>query len=166
MSATHARKEFHVSKASRDAHGFEDGLFESRGRVVFANFAAARRFATALNARNPARGARAGDVNAMGLIDEVLHALIAEYRAQHRPTLWAEALRMLEANLGRDAVHQALETFAADFPPLSVYRQRVTLREYMSGSSDGVPHKELLLEELLLLWLENHNPAFAPYKDL
>lgn len=166
MSATHARKEFHVSKASRDAHDFDDVLFGSRGRVVFANFAAARRFATALNARNPARGARAGDVNAMGLIDEVLHALIAEYRTQHRPKLWQEALQMLEANLGKDAVHKALETFAADFPPLAVYKNQVTLREYIVGASDGVPNKEVLLEEMLLLWCENHNPAFAPYKDL
>ena len=166
MSAIHARKEFHVSKASRDAHDFDDALFGSRGRVIFANFAAARRFATALNARSPARGARAGDLNAMGLIDEVLHALISEYRAQHKPMLWQEALHLLESNLGVQAVNKALETFAADFPPLAVFKGQVTLREYITGSSDGVPHKEILLEELLLLWLENHNPAFAPYKDL
>ncbi len=166
MSVTHARQEFHVSKASRDAHGFEEALFGSRGRVIFANFAAARRFATALNLKSPARGARAGDLNAMGLIDEVLHALMSEYRAQHKPTLWTEALQLLEANLGQEAVEKALETFAADFPPLAVFKNQVSLREYMTGSSDGVPHREVLLEELLLLWLENHNPAFAPYKDL
>ena len=166
MSVTHARKEFHVSKASRDAHGFDDALFGSRGRVVFASFKAARKFATALNTRTPARGARAGDLNAMGLIDEVLHALISEYRAQHKPRLWQEALQLLEANLGKSAVQRALETFAADFPSNAVFKRQITLHEYISGSSDGVPHKEVLLEEMLLLWLENHNPAFTPYKDL
>ncbi len=162
----HAHQEFHVSKASRDAHDFDDALFGSRGRVIFANFAAARKFATRLNERNPARGARAGDLNAMGLIDEVLHALIAEYRTQHRPKLWLEALQMLEGNLGSNAVEKALEMFAADFPPLAVYKGQITLREYLALSSNGVSHKEVLLEEMLLLWLENLNPAFAPYRDL
>ncbi len=166
MGASHAVKEFHVSKAARVAHGFEATLFSSRGRVVFANFAAARRFAVALNARQPSRGARAGDVNAMGLIDEVLHALIAEYRTRQRPTLWRDALSTLEGSLGARAVRETLTRFATDFPPAAVYRGETTVDAYLNGSSDGQPHTHVVLEEMLLLWLENNNPAFAPYKDL
>ncbi len=166
MSVPLGLKEFHVSAASRDAHGFDEAMFSSSGRVVFTNFAAARRFAQSLNARNPSRGARAGDVNAMGLIDEVLHALIAEYRTRQKPNLWREALQTLEATLGADRVAITLQTFGRDFPPVAVYQKRVTLQTYLKGSTDGVSNREVLLEEMLLLWLENQNPAFQPYQDL
>jgi predicted flap endonuclease-1-like 5' DNA nuclease/glycosidase len=166
MNVTRPLMEFHVSAASRRAHNFDEGLFASSGRVVFANFASARRFAQALNARNPQRGARAGDVNAMGLIDEVLHALIQEYRVRHKPNLWQEAFSKLEGSFGVGRVQVALEAFARDFPPLAVYQGRVTLEAYLNGSTNGVPNREVLLEEMLLLWLENQNPAFAPYQDL
>ncbi|HEX2864545.1 MAG TPA: alpha-amylase family glycosyl hydrolase, partial [Deinococcales bacterium] len=37
---------------------------------------------------------------------------------------------------------------------------------YLAGATDGVPNEELALEELLLLWLHNANPAFAPHREL
>jgi predicted flap endonuclease-1-like 5' DNA nuclease/glycosidase len=153
--------EFHLLRAARDRHRFDEALFTTTGRVVFADFAAARRFAATLNAVSPGRNARAGDINAMGLIDEVLHALLLEYRENHAPKLWTEALEALKTQYG-ERLDSTLEKFAQDFPPTAVYQNRQTLAQYMA-----VPqNKELLLEEMLLLWLENNNPAFAPYRDL
>jgi predicted flap endonuclease-1-like 5' DNA nuclease/glycosidase len=166
MSAPHALMEFHVSRAARELYAFDEALFGSRGRVIFANFAAARRFAAALNARDPSRGARAGDVNAMGLIDEVLHALIAEYRARQKPNLWREAVSALEETLGARAVRETLLRFVTQFPPASVYRGATTPEAYLNGMSGDQPHVHVALEEMVLLWLENNNPAFSPYRDL
>ena len=33
-------------------------------------------------------------------------------------------------------------------------------------TSHGIEHREIVLEELLLLWLANVNPAFAPFREL
>jgi len=70
--------EFHVSRDARQRYDFEEALFRLSGNVVFADYGAARRFAQAMNAQrdlaaDPAGTVRAGDINAMGLVDEVLH---------------------------------------------------------------------------------------------
>ena len=153
--------EFHILRSARDLHQFDEALFTTSGRVIFADFAAARRFAATLNAVRPGRNARAGDINAMGLIDEVLHALLLEYRENHAPKLWQEALQALRTQYG-SRLDATLERFAAAFPPTPVYQNKLKLEEYLANPQ----HKEILLEEMLLLWLENNNPAFSPYRDL
>ncbi|MCU0486827.1 MAG: hypothetical protein MUC85_12045, partial [Anaerolineales bacterium] len=70
--------EFHVSRDSRDLYQFEDSLFATNGNVIFANFYGARVFAQKMNAKRdliayPERAVKAGQINAMGLIDEALH---------------------------------------------------------------------------------------------
>ena len=84
--------EFHVARAARQRYDFDEGLFSLNGNVVFPNFAASRRFAQKMNeqraaeiAVDPARSARPGDLNAMGLIDEILHLVIELYRQQRNP---------------------------------------------------------------------------------
>ncbi len=153
--------EFHILRSARDRHQFDGALFTTSGRVIFADFAAARRFAAALNAVSPGRNARAGDVNAMGLIDEVLHALLLEYRENHAPKLWQDALMALRTQYG-ERLDSTLERFAREFPPTAVYQNKIKLKDYLAVPAN----KEVLIEEMLLLWLENNNPAFNPYKDL
>jgi predicted flap endonuclease-1-like 5' DNA nuclease/glycosidase len=166
LRSNRGTSEFHVSRAAREEYDFDLELFSSSGNVVFANFAAARGFAAKLNAKNPARSVRAGDVNAMGLIDEVMHALVEEYRLRHNPKLWLEALALLERNIGANRVNAALLEFAKAFPPLAVFTNEVKLEAYLAGSSDGRSNREVLLEEMLMLWISNANPAFLPFVDL
>ncbi len=166
QSITKGTFEFHVSRAAREEYDFDLDLFSSSGSVVFANFAAARGFAAKLNTKNPARGVRAGDLNAMGLIDEVMHALVEEYRLRHNPTLWLEALALLEANIGLERVNAALLEFAKAFPPVAVFTKQIKLEVYLAGSTGERANREVLLEEMLMLWLENANPAFLPFADL
>ena len=86
--------EFHISRSIRERLGLNEVLFSFTGNVVFANVAAARKLAQDLNAlRESEPGTRdetpeqkiAGQVNAgalfaMGMIDELSHALVARYR--------------------------------------------------------------------------------------
>ncbi|NIV28980.1 MAG: alpha-amylase, partial [Anaerolineae bacterium] len=163
--------EFHVSRQARDRYQFEDSLFTLSGNVVFANFHAARVFAQKMNdARDlvsfPEQAVKAGQINAMGLIDEISHVIVRLYRQQKNPEVMEQALGWLGARLGPQAVDATLRAFADQFPPLDVYRRQVTLDEYLEGETAGVPHRELLLEEMLMLWLANANPAFAPFLEL
>ena len=66
--------EFHVSRQARKRYKFEDSLFSFNGNVIFANFHAARIFAQRMNEKrdlvlHPELTVRAGQINAMGLID-------------------------------------------------------------------------------------------------
>ncbi|MCU0304545.1 MAG: alpha-amylase family glycosyl hydrolase [Thermoanaerobaculales bacterium] len=163
--------EFHVSRRARERYGFDLGLFSSTGNVVFADFHAARLFADRMNAArdlasHPELAVRASEINALGLIDEMLHVILARYRERVRPRLFADALAELEAELGAAAVDRVLAVFVDEFPPLAVYRGELDVAAYLAGSSGGRPHREVALEELTLLRLANTNPAFGPFREL
>ena len=115
---------------------------------------------------HPERAVKASEINAMGLIDEMLHVVFARYRERVRPTIMAESLAVLERDLGGDALTKLLETFVDEFPPVAVYRGELQIEDYLDGVTDGTPNREIVLEELTLLRLANTNPAFAPYHEL
>lgn len=159
------RFEFHVSRASRDRYAFDRSLFETDGNVVFADYAAAREFARKLNAtRPPESAARPAQLNAMGLIDEILHLVSQQYRQQVNPAALRNALADLETHLDEDDVQDAIETFCQQFPPAAVYRDETTLGEWLVDSTNGMSNREHAFEEMILLYLANRNPAFAPFK--
>jgi glycosidase len=163
--------EFHVSRKARDLYQFDETLFSKTGNVIFANFLASRQFTNQINAKKdllnyPEQAVRASDINAMGLIDEIMHMLVNLYRQQKNPLVFRLAMEYLEARLGREDVDQILTTFIDEFPPLAVYKNETSIQEYLQGESEGLPHRQIALEELVMLWLANVNPAFSPYGEL
>jgi glycosidase len=163
--------EFHVARKIRDEHDFAGPLFALRGNVVFADFHAVREFAHRLNARvnpivHPERFVKAGKLNAMGLIDEILHFVAALYREQAAPDAFARALDRLDAKFGAHKVDGMLRAFVNGFPPTAVYRGGVGVDAYLAGSDGGEPNRALVLEELMMLRLANENPAFEPFRFL
>ncbi|MBN1486552.1 MAG: alpha-amylase, partial [Anaerolineae bacterium] len=166
-----ALREFHISKLARDHYQFDQTLFSLTGNVIFANFRAARVFAQKMNDKRdlvnfPEKAVRAGQINAMGLIDEILHYVITQYRKSKNPQAIKNALVYLEKTLTKEAVDKALQEFCEEFPPVAVYQGKVSLDAYLSGETEGTPHREVALEEMLLLWLANTNPAFEPFMEL
>jgi len=163
--------EFHISRYSRDRYKFDEIIFGLTGNVIFANFHAARLFATKMNQKRdvinfPEKVVRAGQINAMGLIDEILHLVVQEYRQQINPKVMQDALDWLNGNLGKDAIDATLLRFVQEFPPVAVYRDGISPADYLEADSDGLSHRQVALEELLLLWLANVNPAFSPFQEL
>ncbi len=160
--------EFHVAGALRDRLGLEEALFQLSGNVILPDFRATRELAARLNelrdaAADPDRAVLAADLNAMGLLDEVLHGVVALYRQQRDPDAMAKALVALEGELGRERLDGALLAFVERFPPLAVYREGGTPESYLA---DAPANREAALEELLLLWLANVNPAFRQFGEL
>jgi len=166
-----AWREFHVCRHARDKYQFDQTLFATNGNVIFANFRAARTFAQKMNekrdlVRFPEQAVKAGQINAMGLIDEILHYVAAQYREQKNADMLAKALAWLDQKLGHAVVDDVLCRFTDQFPPVAVYHRTTRAENYLAGETEGVPHRQIALEELLMLWLENKNPAFAPYLEL
>lgn len=167
--------EFHVSRRARQKYEFDQRLFATNGNVIFSNFRAAREFAQRINAKRdltrfPEQVIRAGQLNAMGLIDEILHLVVEKYRQQRRADVMEQALLFLESVVGKEALEASLAHFVAEFPPVDVYRNRISIEEYLSRSTtypSGVwSNRAVTLEEMLLLWLANVNPAFEPFQEL
>ncbi len=163
--------EFHISRSVRDLTGIDDVLFSYTGNVVFANVAASRKLAQQLNlARNaendPERQMHGGALFAMGLIDELQHALVAAYRKSIDPAVLTAALQWFAAAVGPENLQTLLLQFTAEFPNSATYRGDTTPAQWLAATTDGLLNREAAFEELLLLWLANANPAFAPFREL
>ena len=151
--------EFHVSRKARQKYQFDEALFALNGNVVLADFTAARYFAENMT---KVRGqvVPASEVNAMGLIDEILHILFRQYEKQN-PDVMQRALD----HVRKDADITLLK-FTERFPPLTVYRGEIEAGVYLDLETAGRPNRQSMLEEMLLLSLANANPALDPYREL
>jgi glycosidase len=163
--------EFHISRNARERYQFAESLFSYTGNVIFANMAACRQFAHRMNQvrevdQHPERAVHAGQLYAMGLIDEASHVLMARYREQFDPQVMTSALDWFGAQVGEDALDKMLLTFVEHFPGQSVMRGQDTPRQWLAGSTGGMAHRAAALEELLLLWTANRNEAFRPFEEL
>jgi hypothetical protein len=163
--------EFHMHRDLRKRLNLTDLLFSYRGNVIFANVAASRRLAKELNETREKQDdlestVHAGALFAMGLIDELNHALVARYRKDIDPAVLAEAVRWFAAQVTRPELDRLLLAFVEEFPNTAVFRGEVTAAEWLKGQTDGIPNREAALEELFLLWLANTNPAFARFREL
>lgn len=164
-------REFHVSRRARDAYQFSDTLFTLSGNVVFANFLAARSFAQKMNRKKdlvlyPESAVRAGALVAMGLIDEILHYVVSVYADAAEKNVMERALAHLESKLGREETERVLRQFTDEFPPVAAYQRTLTVEQYLGGETEGAQNRQISLEEMLLLWLANMNPAFHPFLEL
>jgi hypothetical protein len=163
--------EFHISGDLRKKLDLDDLLFSYTGNIVFGNVAASRNMAKQLEELRKQQSGQPGVVNAgalfaMGLIDELNHAMIARYRKEIDPAVFADAVRWLTGHAKLEEVQRLLLKFTEQFPNIAVHRGELTAAEWLNGTTDGQPNREAALEELLLLWLANINPAFSPFREL
>ncbi|MDR0706843.1 MAG: alpha-amylase [Treponema sp.] len=155
------KMEFHICGEVRSECGVEQDLFSITGNVVFTDFSAVRALTQKLNLKG--YKVSAGQLNAIGLIDEILHYLVALYRAQVQPDIFDTALARLNRNLGESGIGELLRQFCTRFPPKMVYAGETTVETYLETAEGPVSHKAMSLEEILMLAITNLNPAFKPF---
>ena len=161
--------DFRVSRQARDSYGFEGPLFSARGDVVFADPAAARRFARRMvmgGGSRPDRPVNAGEIDAIGLIHEIQHLAILRSAGRLGDRPFADALASLAEELGESRLDATLATFDDAFPTTDVYAGSLAAADHLDTATDGIPNREIALEEVLLLWVANQNPGFMGYGEL
>ena len=172
-----SNNEFHVSKKVRDLCRFNETLFASSGNVIFSDLYQVRTFVEKLNAYFDKRGEHekrvsAGELNAMGLIDEIFHYVCMLYRRDAAGESFSALLAKLDDEFGVAQTDALLLSFIAEFPPAAVRNGTVSAEEYLSetafdeGANRERTNREQTLEELILLHLANENPAFKKFAIL
>ena len=159
--------EFHIAGRVRQKYQVEEALFATDGRVIFTHFHAVRNLAYRMNAsRAPQQHVYPGELNAAGLLDEVFHLLLREYEKELNPKAFHKAEKWLIDKLGGEKLRRLLLDFTLEFPPLEVYRGKMTATGWLSGHTDERSHTSMGVEELLMLLLANMNPATQRFRDL
>lgn len=96
----------------------------------------------------------------------MLHYVIASYVKESNPETFDSLEKWLRQNVGEDVLSRSELAFVEIFPPTSVYQMKESATDYIDDSEAGIPRRHFVLEELILLWLENRNPAFVAISDL
>jgi glycosidase len=164
-----ALMEFHIDREVRREYGLKDSLFALTGNVILTDMRQTRELAAKFNAKqkpDSGRFIRAGQLYAMGLIDEILHYVVALYRQQVQPDAFDRGLQRLATNLGEGKTNGLLIAFSEQFPPKPVYTSEKVIPEYLQSSDQGISCRCLSLEETMMLSLANLNPAFKPFQFL
>ncbi|HLE90983.1 MAG TPA: alpha-amylase family glycosyl hydrolase, partial [Anaerolineales bacterium] len=155
-----------LTKTSRDTYDFDPNFFRPDGRITFADYAGARRFAAQMSARR-AQPVPASDIYAMQLIDEAMRILVNHYAP---PAIMNNAVSFVDSSLGEDSVTSTQEKFISEFPPDKVYRGEMRAEEYLekllASSQPGKNGHVATIEELLFVYLHNANPAVNPLVEL
>jgi glycosidase len=102
--------------------------------------------------RANARPVLAGDVLALGLLDEVSRLVIARYLELVDATAFERAAAAARDGVGAPAERTTLDAYGAGFPASTAD---------VGGETDGDA-----LAEVLLTWLANANPAIGPLRTL
>jgi glycosidase len=151
---------FLISRKALDKYKFDRSFFTPSGNVTFKDFKAVQKFAAKLENIK----ARAGEINAIDLLHEASHYMVQLYIKKKNPQMLKKARERLQKELSKETLDTALGLFAREFPSIKVYREEYPVDRYLEGTSQGRSRRHLLLEEMLLLWLTNVNPACETYK--
>lgn len=163
--------ELHINRLSRIKYRVQESLLESSGNVIFPNFRAVRELAHSINTMRGVVGKtdleiRAGFLNAVGLLDEISHFLVRLYDEQDNPGVMRRAYQHVETVFGKELLEKSLLAFIKDFPPKAVYKDLQSEKAYFDSITANRPHKEIVLEELVMVYLSNSNPANQKIKEL
>ncbi len=172
MNTTHFSPfEFHIAKEIRKKYSVDESLFSFNGNIIFPNFRAVRELAHKINQKrnkeNDVRGEiRAAQLNAMGLLDEISHFIVRYYDEKENPGVIQRAYNYLANQLGIEKVDFTLQKFLEEFPPIDVYQHKISIAKYFAKTTEGRANKHIALEEMMMLFLSNFNPANNSLNEL
>lgn len=165
------RLDFHVERECRFKYDIDESLFALNGDLIIANFSQARLLADKINNKRKEEGnydqlVTAGQINALGVLHEIFHFMIGYYEKKINPGVMKRAVENLKLNLSNTELDKILSVFINKFPPVLILKEEKSVEEYLNGKTGKKQNRELLLEELILLHLENMNPATAMLAEL
>jgi glycosidase len=160
--------EFRIARSARDQLDLAETIFATAGDVVMVDPSVAALVARRLEPDDePAQARVATDLEGLGLIHELSHKAIGvERRRAGGGGPLRRGLEKVAARVGAPTLRSTLEAFEGAFPASPVYRGEVTPQAWLERTDAAVGAQEGSLEELLLLWLANQNPAAGPYAEL
>ncbi len=98
----------------------------------------------------------------MKLLHAAAHLILSRLVLRRTPDLLRQAEAKAEDALGNTGMRAYLSTFATEFPPSEIFLGKTTKERFLEL---GV-NREMVMEESLLVWLQNQNPALDQFSFL
>ncbi|MFW6351838.1 MAG: alpha-amylase family glycosyl hydrolase [Bacteroidota bacterium] len=157
--------EFHTERTIRRKFNIETSFFSTNGSVVFSNFAAVRNFVYKFNAKSDPRiHIYPGEVHASAMLEEIYHIMFRQYEKQMEPRIFEKILDVMDSK--KENLDKLLFDFADKFPPQKVYSGEITINQYLESTTEGRSNILIILEEMIMLFFSNYNPANKKLKEL
>jgi len=163
--------EFHLSKKARRLYEIDRNLFSKEGHLIITDYSALLAAVERINTKRevslyPEARVSAAELYALGLMHEIFHHIIDLFIEKQGEALLPNVYRHLMKRWDASEVDASLTDFLTQFPPQQVFLDRITPEAYLASSQGPYTGRETSLEELLLLWVTNQNPAIPSYKEL
>lgn len=165
------RFDFHITKNAREKYRIDKSLFSITGNLIIADYQQARILSENINSKRREEGNKddfvtAGEINALGLLHEIFHLLMRKYEGIDNPGVFNKAINHLNDEISDNGFEKTLVAFIEEFPPLPVYNNEVTPEAYLKVTTGGKPNTEIIFEEIILLHMQNSNPAASKLREL
>lgn len=108
----------------------------------------------------------AGQLMALGLLNEVLRFLIDTYCTRQFPGAMVRALEWAGAEMGASAVNKTCRSVVGEYPPECVRSRKIRKAAYLSSASRNQPNRCHVTREAALLRLAMENPALIPFRGV
>ena len=163
--------DFHIAKPSRLKYDFKDTFYSLKGNLIIASASEARYISGKINEVRKSEGAydqlvTPGEINALGILHEVYHYLLNQYSSDENPGVINRGLDYLTSAISKDTLDNVLLNFIHEFPPIDVYKGKIKPEVYLKGKTEHKNNREIILEELIILFFENSNPAAHRLNEL
>ncbi len=162
-SSSYPQLEFHLRADVTTGQGLDLPLFALHHGHFQIDFHALQNMIHVLNAREGANNLKTSEMYAVGIISLMAHKLIRLYRNRIHPEYLTEMDQILTEQLGQTEMDQIMVAFLEALPSELATNAGSDPSRYLTGSTDGVKHRLVVLEELMVHLLALNNPAFTPY---
>ena len=165
-----AKYDFHITGYSRKKYHIDESLFSIEGEIIITTPYQARLLSDKINTVRKSEGkadqqVTPGQVNGLGLLHEIFHFMISYYEVNVNPGVFTRSMNYLKSKF-KDDLDKILLEFVNEFPSMQVYKNEMTPEDYLNGFTGSKSNKEIILEEIILLSIENINPATVLLKEL
>ncbi|MDD5088398.1 MAG: alpha-amylase family glycosyl hydrolase [bacterium] len=160
--------EFHLSRNARERCSFDRDLLKDDGGIRTPDALTVQELAARMNARlaPEGKGAKPGHLYALVLLQHILHVVVDRYRRERERDVFEKAEQWLSERPPEPKVAESVQRFGAFYTPIPVFRGERELREFLEQRLGEIPGRHALIEQMMLVYLANANPAAQTTRPL
>ncbi len=155
--------EFHLRKALDQTYALNLPMFALENGKFKIDFHELQNLVFTLSQEEPDQGFMSSELHGMGLLTLLSHKIIRLYRNQVNPEYIEDLSTHLIDQLSEPTLNDLLSNYLKALPSDGFTASSMTAAEYLNGTSEQVPNKHIVIEELLVHILALNNPAFEKY---